>query len=334
MTSRTAKQLPAKAARRGAGAVDLTRAAPAFSLYGESAGHDADFVHIEDIASRSQRYDWQIGRHVHHGLCQILVLEAGEVSYRLDEAAATGAGPCALIIPPATVHAFRFTPGAVGSVLTFAESRFAHGSPERRALVEAAFARPAVLALDRNDPAAARFGRLIDDIAVEFRQRGAGWTTVVEGLAAATVALTARLLAAGLSEAGRNREIVLYGRFRALLETTYAERRSIGWYASAFGVSESRLDRAARAIAGKSAHAAAQDRLLLEARRRLAYIAAPATKIAYELGFRDPAYFWRFFRRRAGVTPAEFRRAARKRALDGGGGGAPNGNLGEEAESI
>jgi AraC family transcriptional activator of pobA len=174
------------------------------------------------------------------------------------------------------------------------------------------------LSLDSDDPAAARLARLIAEIAVEFRQRGAGWTTAVEGLTAAAVALTARLLAAGLGEAGRSREIVLYGRFRALLETTYAEHRAIGWYASALGVSESRLDRAARAVAGKSAHAATQDRLMLEARRRLAYVAAPATKIAYELGFADAAYFWRFFRRRAGVTPAEFRKAARRRATEGG----------------
>ncbi len=305
---------------RGAAGDDLTRAAPAFSLYGETpASHDDDFVHIEEIAARSQRYDWEIGRHVHHGLCQILMLASGEVAYRLDEEAGTSAGPCALVVPPATVHAFRFTPGAVGHVLTFAESRLVHGAPERRALVEATFARPAALALDSADPAAARFARLIAEIAVEFRERGAGWTTAVEGLTAAAVALTARLLVSVSRGQARGREAELYGRFRALLETAYAEHRPVGWYASALGVSESRLDRAARAVAGKSAHAATQDRLMLEARRRLAYIAAPATKIAYELGFPDAAYFWRFFRRRAGVTPAEFRREARRRATEGDG---------------
>ncbi len=205
---------------------DATHAAPVFSLYGETpASHDDDFVHIEDIAARSQRYDWEIGRHVHHGLCQILVLAAGEVAYRLDEDAGTSAGPCVLVVPPATVHAFRFTPGAVGHVLTFAESRFVHGAPERRALVEATFARAAALSFDSADPAAARLDRLIADIAVEFRQRGAGWATAVEGLTAAAVALTARLLAAGLGEAGRSREAVLFSRFRALLETTYADHR-------------------------------------------------------------------------------------------------------------
>jgi AraC family transcriptional activator of pobA len=317
-------EISSKRTIRGAGGDHSTHAAPAFSLYGETpASHDDDFVHIEEIAARSQRYDWTIGRHVHHGLCQILTLAAGEVAYRLDEDAGTIQGPCALVVPPTTVHAFRFTPGAVGHVLTFAENRLAHGAPERRAVVEATFARPAALALDAADPSAARLARLIEDIAVEFRQRGAGWTTAVEGLTAAAVALTARLLASGSPGHERTREAELYGRFRALLETAYSEHRPVGWYASALGVSESRLDRAARAVAGKSAHAAIQDRLMLEARRRLAYVAAPATKIAYELGFRDAAYFWRFFRRRAGLTPAEFRNAARRRATEGS--GAPEG---------
>jgi AraC family transcriptional activator of pobA len=319
MTARVAMEKSTKKKRRGVAGDDMTRAAPAFSLYGETpASHDDDFVHIEEIAARSQRYDWEIGRHVHHGLCQILMLAVGEVAYRLDEDAGTSAGPCALVVPPVAVHAFRFTPGAVGHVLTFAESRFVHGAPERRALVEATFARPAALALDSADPAAARLARLIAEIAVEFRERGAGWTTAVEGLTAAAVALTARLLASGSRGQTRGPEAELYGRFRALLETAYAEHRPVGWYASALGVSESRLDRASRAVAGKSAHAAIQDRLMLEARRRLAYVAAPATKIAYELGFADAAYFWRFFRRRAGVTPAEFRREARRRAVQGG----------------
>ena len=310
-------EISSKNTIRGADGDILTRAAPAFSLYGEAAAsHDDDFVHIEEIAARSQRYDWEIGRHVHHGLCQILMLASGEVAFRLDEDAGTSKGPCALVVPPATVHAFRFTPGAVGHVLTFAENRLAHGAPERRVLVEATFARAAALPLDSADPTAARLALLIAEIAVEFRERGAGWTTAVEGLTAASVALTARLLASGMRGHERGREAELYGRFRALLESTYAEHRPVGWYASAHGVSESRLDRAVRAVAGKSAYAATQDRLMLEARRRLAYVAAPATKIAYELGFPDPAYFWRFFRRRAGVTPAEFRREARRRATE------------------
>ncbi|MGE0552643.1 MAG: helix-turn-helix domain-containing protein [Gemmatimonadales bacterium] len=35
-----------------------------------------------------------------------------------------------------------------------------------------------------------------------------------------------------------------------------------------------------------------------------------AERIARDLGFRDPPYFGRFFRRETGLTPARFRRRA------------------------
>ena len=56
-------------------------------------------------------------------------------------------------------------------------------------------------------------------------------------------------------------------------------------------------------------HAGEVVRLLREACRRLIYIAAPAARLAAELGFEDPAYFSRFFKRRMGVSPQSYRAA-------------------------
>ena len=300
-------------------AVNPSGTVPVFSLYGEARERpDDDFVHIEEIASRSQRYGWEIDRHVHHGLCQILTILSGGVDFRLDDVASARQAPCVVIVPPSTVHAFRFTPGAVGQVLTFAESRLAGGAPERRALVEAVFARPAAIDLAGADGVAERLARLVEGIAAEFRERAPGWTMMLEWQVSSVLVTIARLQASGLrGETASGREAELFARFRTLLEKAFSEHRSVRWYADALGVSESRLDRAARAIVGQSAFETVQDRLVLEARRRLVYIAAPVANIAYELGFEDPAYFWRFFRRRTGVTPAEFRRTARRRALGG-----------------
>jgi AraC-like DNA-binding protein len=50
-----------------------------------------------------------------------------------------------------------------------------------------------------------------------------------------------------------------------------------------------------------------QDRLMREAYRNLTYSPAGIAAIAYGLGFQDPAYFSRMFKRLAGVTPKQFR---------------------------
>lgn len=48
--------------------------------------------------------------------------------------------------------------------------------------------------------------------------------------------------------------------------------------------------------------------MLLEARRLLAYSDLEITAIRYVLGFKDPAYFTRFFTRGQGIPPSVFRR--------------------------
>jgi len=48
-------------------------------------------------------------------------------------------------------------------------------------------------------------------------------------------------------------------------------------------------------------------RIVLEAKRQLRFTSGSVSEIAYALGFDDPAYFTRFFSRRAGLSPRAFR---------------------------
>ncbi len=49
------------------------------------------------------------------------------------------------------------------------------------------------------------------------------------------------------------------------------------------------------------------ERLLQEARRLLQFSAIPVSEISYQLGFADPAYFSRFFTKRCGTSPSQYR---------------------------
>jgi AraC family transcriptional activator of pobA len=100
----------------------------------------------------------------------------------------------------------------------------------------------------------------------------------------------------------------LFTRFRALVEQHYQEHWSVSNYAAVLNVTPSKLNRVSKMLTGQSAFEITQERLLLEAKRRLVYIASPVQLLAYDLGFKDPAYFNRFFKKRTGKTPASFRR--------------------------
>ena len=58
---------------------------------------------------------------------------------------------------------------------------------------------------------------------------------------------------------------------------------------------------------GRTAGACVRDRLALEAKRLLLHTDMTAAEVADRLGFGDPAYFARFFRREAGSPPSAYR---------------------------
>jgi AraC family transcriptional activator of pobA len=107
---------------------------------------------------------------------------------------------------------------------------------------------------------------------------------------------------------GRTRNTIV-DRFQTLVERDFRRLHHVHEYADRLRVSPGHLNVLCRTHLGRSASAEIHQRLLVEARRLLRYTDRPAFAIAQELGFADPAYFGRFFRRGAGVTPRRYRTA-------------------------
>ena len=67
-------------------------------------------------------------------------------------------------------------------------------------------------------------------------------------------------------------------------------------------------------MTGRAPGALVNERRLLEAKRSLSLTTASVKQIASELGYDDPAYFARSFRRHVGTTASDFRRNTMRRA--------------------
>lgn len=100
-------------------------------------------------------------------------------------------------------------------------------------------------------------------------------------------------------------------RFLKLLEHDLRREHQVGHYASRLGVSPGHLSHLCRSHLSLSAGALIRSRLLAEARRLLLYSDLTAGEVGYELGFEDPSYFSRFFKRGAGRSPSAYRRYGR-----------------------
>jgi AraC-like DNA-binding protein len=97
--------------------------------------------------------------------------------------------------------------------------------------------------------------------------------------------------------------------FRSLIEEHLIDKWSVRKYCDAMALRSIELVESCKKVLGCTPSEMISDRLLLEAKRQLTYSNTSSAAIAYDLGFNDAAYFSRFFKRRTGLSPSEFRRS-------------------------
>ncbi|MBR1173727.1 helix-turn-helix domain-containing protein [Bradyrhizobium sp. KB893862 SZCCT0404] len=115
-------------------------------------------------------------------------------------------------------------------------------------------------------------------------------------------------------EEGSSTEIL--SRFRRLLEERYHQHLRVGDYAGLLGMTPDRLHALCSRELKRSPSELIQQRVVKEAASRLEAGTVAVKQIAFALGFKDTAYFNRFFRKHTGEAPGVWRRrvAARVRA--------------------
>jgi AraC-like DNA-binding protein len=101
---------------------------------------------------------------------------------------------------------------------------------------------------------------------------------------------------------------VLLKNFRRLIDQHYKSIKLPKEYADLLYVTPNHLNALAQDLSGKTAGELIRDRVLLEAKRLLTNANMTVTEIAFSLNFRDNSYFNRFFKKKEGITPDEFRK--------------------------
>ncbi len=268
-----------------------------------------DCLHYETIAVRGQLHDWTIPAHRHQGLHQIHLLASGAVVASIDGLQQSLAAPALWMLAPGTVHGFAYARNSTGQQITVP-------SP---ALEKALAATPTLaarlglsLVLGSADIGheAGECERLMAMIGQEFAQSRPGRAEALNALAALlAIWVLRRGPAVPLALKHQALRDALTHRFRSLIELHFRRHQPLTFYAAALGVTVDHLSRVCRATAGVSALDLVHERVLLEARRQLAYSGATIAAIAEDLGFDDTAYFSRFFGRGSGTAPSAYRDA-------------------------
>ncbi|WP_051298911.1 helix-turn-helix domain-containing protein [Marinobacterium litorale] len=281
-----------------------------YALYSEAQSpDDPEFIHIEDIKSRARLFDWTINIHTHPRMYQLIYVRTGQVRIHIDGEERIEHAPCVITIPQSVVHGFEFgrenTNGSVITVsqLVLLDDQFQRDFPFGEEMLRTA----QVVPLGDHPEDTAFIEQVIDQLNQEYREGRTGRKQMFEWLLYTLLLKVGRRIHA--SHRGRDEDHYerLYRELTQLVEQHYREHQPATFYAEKLHTTTTSLNRACAAVADKNISELLHDRITLEAQRMLIYSSVPVSLIAYDLGFSDPAYFSRFFKRRTGVAPSAFR---------------------------
>lgn len=290
----------------------MKSAAPLLMIPFREVRHDQpdDVLHYEPINVRGKLHHWTIPAHRHQGLHQFQLLVQGGVRATLDGEQRELEAPLALMVAPGVVHGFVYRQDSAGYQATLPSSMVRTSLSGSPALLPRMDQTILVPPQDLTAEDAAECEALFQRLGAEFEHSRPGRAEALQSHALLLGLWFLRRDAATRSTLrGQVLRDTLVQRYRALLEKGFRRQEPVNLYAQALNVTADHLSRVCRATTGSGALDLLHDRVLLEARRLLAYTPATVVEIAGELGFADPAYFSRFFARLAGQAPTAYRAA-------------------------
>lgn len=288
---------------------------PHYFLYGEAGPSELmEGVHIAFLEESLPKHNFEIHPHRHDNLHQLMIVESGSVRAQINERSRDATGPCILSIPPKEVHGFIHQPDVRGYIITISQTFMLQlfNDAEREAF-QYVFRTPLIARLEPDKQTARTMEYLGPQLMAEFKGDGIAQSSMIASyLKILFILLQRSAKPRQPTESGHDVRVVVYEQFMALMEERYLQHWTIDQYADALGLSTGRLNRLCQRYSGQSALQIVHERLLTEAKRQLIYTQLSSKQVGYTLGFKDPGYFSRFFRRHTGTTPGKYKKQVRE----------------------
>jgi AraC family 4-hydroxyphenylacetate 3-monooxygenase operon regulatory protein len=270
-------------------------------------------VHYDRLGNLAGFFGRNMPVHRHDRFFQIHYVKTGTVRVYLDEQQYIESGPMFFLTPPTVAHSFVTEPDSDGHVLTVRQQLVWQLIEADAGLLSSGIqVPPACVALANLAPQyrqdAARVELLFEELSMEIAAARPGRELALRSYTRLIMISLLRLCPNSLKATPtRHEDLKIFHRFNELIEAHYREHWALSRYAAGIGVTEPRLNDVCRRVADLPSKRLIQERVMQEAKRLLLFSGSSANEICYQLGFKDPAYFSRFFLRYSQLTPGEYR---------------------------
>jgi len=270
----------------------------------DNRGESFEFFEID--AERALYLTQHLSQPHRHEYQEIIWIREGTAVHLLDGESAGIPARSVLVIPKGRMHRFVPSLDLTGCVLRFNEEFL----PNSSLLLFSQFVGLTDIPLSEGD--AALIERYFSLIAAESRVtqccREATLRHLLRALLAKVEGMRLRLIA--MQPKALSQSQSLWERFNTLIEERFKSRHAVSYYCGELGCSPRKLNTVVRLFTGMTTAEVIDRRLILEAKRLIAFSGLTIKEVAFELGFEEHSYFTKVFRKLTGQTPSAFKESS------------------------
>lgn len=268
------------------------------SFFGDqfSVKNIADLVAEEDMIHELHRHDFYF----------ILFIKEGKGEHEIDFIKYEVADYSAFFMRPGQVHQLRLEKGSSGFMVEFTADFYApRESPSSFILRKVSHKNLCRLSTERFE----KILSLLHSIFQEFTQKQDRYKEVIK---AALEILFIELVRQSPNPNKIPNEATLFAQERLeelqdLLEKNIRTKKQVSQYAEMLNITPYQLNAISKASLRKTCSELINEHIILEARRLIMATPSQINQIADMLGYEDPSYFIRFFKKHTGFSPEAFR---------------------------
>lgn len=243
-----------------------------------------------------------------HDCYLIVIITQGAGSHTIDGEHFKIEAPCIFLLIPGQIHSFEFTKTIQGFAVYFTMDFYLHYARERHFDKIPFFRTAQPQSFVKTDAESMKFiSVLLEEMLKELTLDLKAKEEVLRNFLDILLIRINRLWSHQKLIPGKITSVVQIRRLLRLIETHYKKIKTPGEYARLMNLTPNHLNTMCRQSLRRTVTELIHDRIILEAKRLLAYTDWGVKKIADHIGFKDSSYFLRLFKKKMGMTPDQFR---------------------------
>lgn len=266
-----------------------------------------DFTPEDDLGNLKMRYeplnvrnDYDIMEPHRHLYYELFFFRKGGGTHLIDFIEYPIVDNSIHLIGPGQVHLLRRHPKSHGAVVHF-KKETALQLPQVYSLLQGA----ASPIFEHSPESFARIETILQQLEDAIKSEEQNVDEMVACLWYILLKITAQQKVAKVKYESRGYKY--FAELKVLVEENYRNNKLPVWYAAQLHITEKRLNEICKEATGFTMSNYLKERIVLEAKRLLSHSAGSVKEIGYHLGFEDPSYFARFFKKNTGLTAGEFK---------------------------